>query len=100
MVNQVKVETDFASCLCTFYHNGKANIMMIDNVFVDESERGNGYGNKLIRKALELANDENVDSVELVVNRDNSPAKKLYEGQGFAKTEKDYYRKILHWKNQ
>jgi ribosomal protein S18 acetylase RimI-like enzyme len=99
MERQIKLETEFASCLCTFYNNGKANIMMIDSVVVDEDKRDLGYGNKLIKKALELADRENVDSVELVVNRDNMVAKKLYEGQGFAKTEKDYYRKILKWRN-
>jgi predicted GNAT family N-acyltransferase len=98
MVNQVKVETEFASCICTFYHNGKANVMIIDNVVVDEDKRAMGYGKKLMRRALELAEEEDVDSVELAVKRDNEPAKKLYEGQGFAKTDKDYYRKILHWR--
>jgi len=99
MEKQIRLESDFASCLCTFYHNGKANVMIIDDVLVDEDKRSKGYGRELIRKALKLAVEEKVDSVELVVNRDNEPAKKLYEGQGFAKTEKDYYRKILNWRN-
>jgi GNAT superfamily N-acetyltransferase len=86
---------DKASCLCTFYNNGKANVMIIDSVEVEEEERGHGIGTKLIEQALELARKQDVDSVELNVNKDNIPAKKLYEKIGFKKTNKDYYRKLL-----
>jgi ribosomal protein S18 acetylase RimI-like enzyme len=95
MVKQLEVKTPFASCLCTFYHNGKANVMIIDNVLVDERKRNQGYGRQLIQKAIELAKEHEVDSVELVVNHDNEPAITLYKKQGFTKTNKDYYRKIL-----
>ena len=87
---------NFASCLCTFYNNGKANIMMIDNVQTKEEFREKGYGTKLIKKALALAKKLEIDSVELVVNKDNNIAKSLYEKVGFEKTNKDYYRFILN----
>lgn len=85
-----------ASCLCTFYNNGKANVMIIDSVFVRETSRGKGFGIKIIEKAKELAKKRNVDSIELVVNTDNGIAKHLYEKCEFEKTNKDYYRLILH----
>ena len=84
-----------ASCLCTFYNNGKANVMIIDSVFVKEKFRGKGYGTHLIRLAIDTARDEKIDSIELVVNKDNKIAKKLYKNLGFEKTKKDYYRLIL-----
>ena|SRR3989338_5992494 len=84
-----------ASCLCTLYNNGKANVMLIDNVFVKEEFRKKNYGAKLLNKAVNLARELKVDSVELVVNKDNKVAKRLYGKVGFKKANKDYYRLIL-----
>lgn len=86
---------NFASCLCTFYNNGKANVMLIDNIQTKEEFRGKGYGTQLINKAINLAKKLKVDSIELVVNKDNKVAKKLYGKAGFTKAHKDYYRLIL-----
>jgi ribosomal protein S18 acetylase RimI-like enzyme len=85
-----------ASCICTFYNNGKADVMLIDSVFVKESFRGKKFGTKIIDKAIKLAKEKYVDSIELVVNKDNEIAKKLYEKFKFEKTNKDYYRLILN----
>ena len=93
--HQSRLVIDNGSCLCTFYHNGKANVMMIDSVFVPEEYRGQGYGTKLIEVAIQVAKLEKVDSIELV-NKDNTIAKKLYKKCKFEKTNKDYYRLILH----
>ena len=86
---------NIASCLCTFYNNGKANILLIDNVSVKEGFRKRGYGKQLLNKAVNLARELKVDSVELVVNKDNKVAKRLYGKVGFKKANKDYYRLIL-----
>ncbi len=95
-MRQITVSIEnIASCLCTFYYNGKANVMLIDDVQTKEEFRGQGYGIKLIKKAVSLAKKLKVDSIELVVNRDNKIAKNLYEKVGFEKTNKDYYRIIL-----
>lgn len=96
-MRQVKLSMkNVSSCLCSFYNNGKADVMLIDNVQTKEEFRGKGYGAKLIKKAINLAKKLKVDSVELVVNKNNKAAKKLYENSGFEKTKKDYYRIILN----
>lgn len=84
-----------ASCILTFYNNGKANVMLVDNFLVEEDYRRQGLGIKMIKKAISVASKRKVDSIELVVNKDNKAAKKLYEKVGFEKTKKDYYRLIL-----
>ena len=57
---------------------------------------GTGFiGTKLIKKAIKLAKERKVDSIELVVNKNNKIAKKLYEQAGFKKTKKDYFRTLL-----
>ena len=85
-----------ASCLCTLYNNGKANVLLIDSFQVKEEFRKKGYGTKLLNKVIDLARELKVDSVELVVNKDNKIAKRLYKKVGFEKTNKDYYRFILN----
>ena len=98
-MRQIKLSIkNISSCLCTFYNNGKANVMLIDSVQTKEEFRGKGYGAKLIKKAIKLAEERKVDSIELAVNKINKIAKKLYEQAGFEKTNKDYYRIILNVK--
>lgn len=87
---------DIGSCTCTIYHNGKAQVMIIDSVYVDEQHQGKGYGQKLMDMAIDLAKAQNIDSVELNVNRDNKVAIGLYEKNGFELTDKHYYRLILN----
>jgi len=95
-INQIRlVVLNISSCLCTFYNNGKANVMIIDNVQTKENYRGLGFATKLIEKAINMAKDKKVDCIELVVNKDNKIAKKLYRNAGFEKKDKEYYRLIL-----
>ena len=96
-MRQITVSIEnIASCLCTFYNNGKADVMLIDDIQTKEEFRRKGYGTKLINKAISEAKKLKVDSVELVVNKDNKIAKRLYKKVGFEKTNKDYYRFILN----
>lgn len=94
----VKIDIEgkvLGSCICTFYNNGKADVMIIDSVEVEPDHRREGIGTKLVEKAIGLARENNVDSIELNVNKDNIAAISLYEKLGFTKTNKDYYRIIL-----
>jgi [ribosomal protein S18]-alanine N-acetyltransferase len=64
----------------------------IMNVAVLEEYRGNGIGERLIKKMFELAPPE-VESYTLEVREFNAPAKKLYEKLGFtySGTRPGYY---------
>jgi ribosomal protein S18 acetylase RimI-like enzyme len=96
-MEQIKLNyQDKSFCICTFYNNGKANVMVIDSVITKEAYRGLGYGSKLINKAIMYAKGRGVDAVELIVDSDNKTAKRLYENAGFLKTDKDFYRLILN----
>lgn len=86
------------SCICTFYHNGKANVMIIDNVKVSKNHQRKGVGTTLMEEAIKIAKNRKVDSIELVVNSDNTIAKRLYKKVGFKKTDKEYFRLILNKK--
>jgi GNAT superfamily N-acetyltransferase len=99
-MRQIKLSIEnISSCLCTFYNNGKADVMLIDNVQTKERFRKMGYGTRIMEKAINLARKLGVDSVELNVNKDNKVAIGLYEKNGFEVTDKCYYRLILNrWK--
>ncbi len=95
-LNQTKISLKHGSCLCTFYNNGKANIMVIDSVWVDENHRNLGVGTSIMNEAIKFASTRNVDAIELIVNEGNTVAKNLYKKLGFQKTNKEHYRIILN----
>lgn len=92
---QIRIAVDGGSCLATIYHNGKARVMIVDVVDVEEARRRQGVGTALVEKAIEVARANDVDSVELLVNPDNDAAKDLYRKAGFVRTGKVHYRRIL-----
>jgi ribosomal protein S18 acetylase RimI-like enzyme len=91
----MRIKVKHGSCIGTIYNNGKANIMVIDSVFVDPEYRRQGVGTRLIDKAIGIAIDKGLDCIELLVNPDNEFAKRLYEKVGFKKTNKEHHRLIL-----
>lgn len=72
--------------------------MIIDDVKVNKNYRRKGVGTTLMNEAIKIAKNRRVDSIELVVNSDNTVAKRLYQKVGFEKTNKEYYRIILNKK--
>lgn len=84
------------NCLCLLYHNGAANVALIDSVVIYRPHRGKGYGKELMREAIEFARTMSADSVELTVNRGNKIARHIYQTLGFEDTGKRYCRKILN----
>lgn len=94
-MEQQKITTAYGSCLCTFYNNGRANVMIIDVFEIQEKFRGKGHGKELMKKALSLAKKKTVDSVELLVNPTNIVAKSLYKKAGMKKVDKEVYRLLL-----
>ena len=59
--------------------------MIVDRVRVAKNHRNQGVGTQLMEKAIALAKKKSVDSVELVVNKNNQAAKKLYKKVGLSK---------------
>lgn len=57
--------------------------LKINEIFVKEGFRRKGIASKLMDKAVEVAEKENVDTIELEVNVRNESAKELYRQHGF-----------------
>lgn len=92
---QVGISVLGGSCIGTIYYNGKASVMVVDSVQVDEDKRHNGIGTALMEKVIIVAKDNNVDCIELVVNANDEIAKGLYDKVGFERTNKEHRRLIL-----
>jgi len=55
----------------------------IEDVVVDESVRGKGIGEALVRRALDLAREAGADGVALTTNPRREAANRLYQRLGF-----------------
>ena len=56
----------------------------LEDVFVREDARGDGYGRTLVNAAIERAKSRGCARIQLETNRNNAAAVKLYESVGFA----------------
>ncbi|MGI6007943.1 MAG: ribosomal protein S18-alanine N-acetyltransferase [Ruminococcus sp.] len=65
----------------------------ITNVAVDRKQQGKGIGKQLIESLIQWTKKAGVTTLHLEVRRSNTPAIRLYEGQGFQQTgvRKNYY---------
>ena len=77
----------FAGCMINFAE------MEIMNLVTKKSERGNGIGNFLLEKLIEIAKNQKIETIFLEVNCVNEIARKLYEKVGFLEISrrKNYY---------
>lgn len=63
-------------------------------VCIDPSYRGQGYGQTLLRFCLDQMRNDGVEKVFLEVRQSNTPARSMYEKEGFAYLNKriNYYK--------
>lgn len=62
----------------------KENFGLINAVSVKKSFRRKGFGKELLEKALDVLKQNNIFEAKLLVKKENSHAKKLYESIGFS----------------
>lgn len=55
----------------------------IEDIFIEQNRRGEGYGRRVMEKLLKTAKKEDCYKVVLGVKEINLPALKLYESLGF-----------------
>jgi ribosomal protein S18 acetylase RimI-like enzyme len=64
---------------------------IIEDVIVDESARGQGIGEALVRRCLEIAHGRGVPAVTLTSNPKRESANRLYQRMGFIRRETNAY---------
>lgn len=75
----------------TVYHVPTGIRSIIEDVIVDESVRGQGVGESLMRYALDLAKEAGAAHVTLTSNPMRAAANRLYLKMGFIKRETNAY---------
>ena len=73
------------------YHVPTGIRSIIEDVIVDQSGRGQGIGEALTRRALEVAKEAGAAHVTLTSNPRREAANRLYQRMGFAKRETNAY---------
>lgn len=64
---------------------------VLNDLYVSESVRGKGFGEKLIEKAITFAKDTGAKGILLETNIENVTAQRLYERIGFTKETNHFY---------
>jgi len=64
---------------------------IIEDVIVDESARGRGVGEALVRRALEEARSRGAPAVTLTSNPKRAAANRLYQRMGFQRRDTNAY---------
>lgn len=67
----------------------------IEDVVVDEAARGKGVGEALTRRALDLAAEVGVTTVDLTSRPSREAANRLYQRLGFERRDTNVYRYTL-----
>ena len=64
-------------------HLSDMDTVHVYQMWVNPNHRGQGIGRQLLKEILKWANSQNAKKVALAVSCVNSPAKNLYESEGF-----------------
>lgn len=64
---------------------------IIEDVIVDGSARGQGIGEALVRRCLEIAREKGAPAVTLTSNPKREAANRLYQRMGFLRRETNAY---------
>lgn len=67
----------------------------IEDVVVDESQRGSGLGRMLVEHAIDFCKKEGVDTLYLTSNPKRIVANGLYQSVGFGRKETNMYKMDL-----
>ena len=67
----------------------------IEDVVVDESQRGSGLGRMLVEHAIDFCKKEGVDTLYLTSNPKRIAANGLYQSVGFGRKETNMYKMDL-----
>ncbi|MAG73696.1 hypothetical protein CL620_05230 [archaeon] len=64
---------------------------VVEDMIVDESQRGKGLGREILKDLLTWAKEQNMDMVELTTNAKRQAANSLYKSEGFWLHETNHY---------
>jgi len=77
------------------YNVPSGSKMWIEDVVVDESQRGKGFGKALMEYALDFAKSKGAGTIDLTSKPSRIEANKLYQRVGFVLRKTNVYRYFL-----
>jgi ribosomal protein S18 acetylase RimI-like enzyme len=81
----------FVQLYPTFSSVSMKKSWILNDLYVNASARKKGFGEKLIKKAIEFAEETGAKGVSLETGHDNVTAQRLYEKIGFKKESNYFY---------
>lgn len=85
----------FTLCYLTFSSTAMSKTLQLNDLFVAETHRNQGIGEKLIQHVFAYADENDFARVGIETAHDNVGAQRLYERIGFEQTSAVHYRKIF-----
>jgi ribosomal protein S18 acetylase RimI-like enzyme len=64
----------------------------IEDVVVDQRQRGEGIGKRLVREAIRIAGENRARTIDLTSNRSREAANRMYRDLGFSRRDTTVYR--------
>jgi ribosomal protein S18 acetylase RimI-like enzyme len=81
----------FVQLYPTFSSVSMKRSWVLNDLYVNASARKKGFGEKLIQKAIEFAEETGAKGLSLETGQDNVTAQRLYEKIGFKKEDNYFY---------
>jgi ribosomal protein S18 acetylase RimI-like enzyme len=81
----------FVQLYPTFSSVSMKRSWVLNDLYVNASARKKGFGEKLIQKAIEFAEETGAKGLSLETGQDNVTAQRLYEKIGFKKESNYFY---------
>lgn len=69
---------------------------IVENVIVDEKNRGKGLGKKIMDKIFSVAKKQKLEEIVLISNPEREVARKMYQALGFKLLKTGFFRKELN----
>jgi N-acetylglutamate synthase-like GNAT family acetyltransferase len=70
----------------------KGKVARVEDVVILETERGKGYGRKIMEELIKIARKKKVKNINLTSSPKRVEARKLYKSLGFETVETDLFR--------
>ena len=86
--------------LVAAYNNTENNFLFITNVSVIKQNIGQGIAKQLIKNSIDFAQKNNINSIQLEVDKNNSKAIQLYEKMNFSLENENEQSLFLNYKNK
>lgn len=85
----------FTLCYFTFSSTAMSKTLQLNDLFVAETHRNQGIGEKLIQHVFAYADENDFARVGIETAHDNVGAQRLYARIGFEQTSAVHYKKVF-----